>query len=283
MAVICAVATICLGIFYTEPQTETFRNNTCPFNITWRENGTCVYGGVLNISDTMNMTEINGTFYATDNITFGNLTAVGIGNTTPKDMVNVTGNFTTISLTVGIETCDGFLEDALQMTSYEGDYWKLNMTTDITRAEFIASRLFTNTSVCSKFRWIDDYFGEFMTAYLCTKTHNILFMDDEKWKEVKHNFPEIEEAREEPKTNTTAPINATGFIANQFVTTNCSEYINFTYPEDYEFGLYHMSNALGCAFTEFHERSSNLTDEILDKYNIEVEYDSFEILKEGGA
>lgn len=96
------------------------------------------------------------------------------------------GNFTIKTVTIGIEEVPGFIEDALEIRSYVGDFYKypeLNLSTEIITSKFIASEKFLNNSQCSRFKlgtraksirihrwwWFDseriEYYDEVM--YIC--------------------------------------------------------------------------------------------------------------------
>ena len=117
--------------------------------------------------------------------TTGNLTVSGfitIGNCT-----NLTGNFTVKSLTIGEEGFEGVLDNAIQMTSYDGDFNNLSMETEVTQAGFIASRTFTNRSLCTRlymgtlakknpeYKWYKfkpSLIFKPITVYYCVKEYN---------------------------------------------------------------------------------------------------------------
>ncbi len=106
--------------------------------------------GTINLSESNitlnpNLLKVSGNFSI-----FGNLNVSGrlyLGEL-------IEGNFTIKSITIGTErNASGFLEDAIQMTSYEGDFYKhpeLNLTSEVTYASFIASERFLNESECVK-------------------------------------------------------------------------------------------------------------------------------------
>ena len=84
----------------------------------------------------------------------GNLTVTSFITFSPRNCTNLTGNFVIKSLTIGREDKNFSVGNAIRMTSYDGDFNKLNSTyTDswISYSKYILSEDFTNESICTKF------------------------------------------------------------------------------------------------------------------------------------
>ena len=172
-------------------------NYSCDDGETW-SNRDCDYD-CSNETGAINLTEHNlseedlfldfGTanFDVSGNISanWGNFISWG----SRMDYEIIKGNFTTKTITIGIEKVPGILEEAIQIVSYEGDYFKhpeFKLSTGITTAEFIASERFLNQSECSRLFlgvraksviikrkfWFDSERIEFYdeVAYICTQT-----------------------------------------------------------------------------------------------------------------
>jgi len=82
-------------------------------------------------------------------------------------------------------------------------------------------------------------------------------------------------------TNETNELNERGANKLDAVTThdnkiNCSEFHNAKNTEGF-YGNYYL---IGCVFTELHEQNPDVTQEIMDKYALEVTYDGFLIERE---
>ena len=66
------------------------------------------------------------------------------------------------------------------------------------------------------------------------------------------------------------------------ITFKCPNYYNYTpldvetIQESYDY-MTNVFSVIGCVFTELYNQSPNLTQEVLDKYNIDVGYESFDI------
>lgn len=115
--------------------------------------------GTLNISDNTTFDIVEG------NITFSNASFFGTGNfntsgliissSSLKNCTTIKGNFTIKKMSTGTErNVSGILDDAIQMTSYEGDFYKhpeFNITESyVSYSRMIASEGFLNESKCNK-------------------------------------------------------------------------------------------------------------------------------------
>jgi len=90
---------------------------------------------------------INASFFVSGNISLFRFSLE------PKNCTNLTGNFIRKSLTIGKGDNNFSLSNAIQMTSYDGDFNKLNSTYTeswINYAKNILSKDFTNESICTK-------------------------------------------------------------------------------------------------------------------------------------
>jgi len=133
----------------------------------------------LNLSNDVNLSNLG---FGTLNLS-GNIMATG-GTISFGERYE--GNFTIKTVTIGIEEVPGFIEDALEIRSYVGDFYKypeLNLSTEIVTSKFITSDKFLNNSQCSRFKlgtraksirihrwwWFDseriEYYDEIM--YIC--------------------------------------------------------------------------------------------------------------------
>ena len=104
--------------------------------------------GTLNLSSDLNFSNWG---FGTLNIS-GNIMATG-GTFSFGEKHE--GNFTIKTITIGIEEVPGFIEDALEIKSYGGDFYKypeLNLSIEITSYGFASGEGFLNKSRCSRFK-----------------------------------------------------------------------------------------------------------------------------------
>ena len=118
-------------------------------NLVFALNGT----GTINLSES-NLSE--GGLFIDSNSSLLNLNIIGNLSTTGSLYLGelIKGNFIIKTMTIGTEKVPGIVEDAIQMTSYEGDFYKhpeLNVSSEISTASFIASERFLNQSECTRF------------------------------------------------------------------------------------------------------------------------------------
>lgn len=83
------------------------------------------------------------------------LNVTGIITLSNISYTKIEGDFIIRTMTIGTERdVEGILEDAMQMTSYEGDFYKypeLNVSSEISYSKLIANKRFTNKSECKMF------------------------------------------------------------------------------------------------------------------------------------
>lgn len=115
-----------------------------------KEGNISINGSLFNLDggnlSTYGDININASFLVSGNLSFR-------FELIPRNCTNLTGDFITKSLFVGKEGENFSIENGVSMTSYDGDFNRLNSTyteTSIHYSKTISSQDFTNESICTK-------------------------------------------------------------------------------------------------------------------------------------